>query len=328
MRAVCRWVKQLVHTVTLALEPRPCLVTSSHPCMCTWLFERSLPPVSHLLPQVLLPPLPDSCHGAWREFHGRSLCNSAVGSMVSLDYVTPDTGYEPKDMGLADTTEHNIAASSDIYFQDILEDTVSFSNPDIDDDELAKLLAIVVDRTEQPVEVRSNSDHFSCSVRNVKGAQSQFLLVTQSKRMIDQTGGPVEGSRRSVKTLMHRLDSVKWTAKNDCRWIWWEISSSRIPCSSSRTRSQNSTRGIIATTTGLSWSSSTRSCKNEGIAEIPQFYLRWVHPDESHWGSEDYHGPRLYVCSYVCQALPSSSTICVYMCVTKCVYMCVTKCVC
>ena len=28
------------------------------------------------------------------------LCNSSFGSMVSLDYVTPDTGYEPKDMEL------------------------------------------------------------------------------------------------------------------------------------------------------------------------------------------------------------------------------------
>ena len=38
-------------------------------------------------------------------------------------------------MELADTNELNLAASSDIYFQDILEDTVSFPNPDIDDDE-------------------------------------------------------------------------------------------------------------------------------------------------------------------------------------------------
>ena len=120
------------------------------------------------------------------------LCNSSFGSMVSLDYVTPDTGYEPKDMELADTNELNLATSSDIYFQDILEDTASFPNPDIDDDELAKFLAVVVDRTGQPVEVRSNSDHFSCGVRNVKSAQSQFPLVTQPKRMIDQTGGSVE----------------------------------------------------------------------------------------------------------------------------------------
>ena len=50
----------------------------------------------------------------------------------------------------------------------------------------------MVDRTEKPVEVRSNSDHFSCDVRNVKSAQSQFLLVTQPKRMINQAGGFVE----------------------------------------------------------------------------------------------------------------------------------------
>ena len=101
------------------------------------------------------------------------LCNSSFGSMVSL----------PKDMELADTNERNLTTSSDIYFQDSLEDTVSLSNPDINNDELAKLLAIVVDRTGQPVEVRNNRDHFSCGVRNVKSAQNQFPAVTQ------QTGG-------------------------------------------------------------------------------------------------------------------------------------------
>ena len=121
------------------------------------------------------------------------LCNSSFGSMVSLDYVTPDTGYEPKDMELTDTNERNLATSSDIYFQNALEDTASFSNiPDVDDDELAEFLAVVVDRTGQPVEVRSNSDQFSCDIRNVKSAQSQFPLVTQPKRMINQTGGSVE----------------------------------------------------------------------------------------------------------------------------------------
>ena len=61
------------------------------------------------------------------------LCNSSFGSMVSLDYVTPDTGYEPKDMELADTNERNLATSSDIYFQDTLEDTASIVNPNIDE---------------------------------------------------------------------------------------------------------------------------------------------------------------------------------------------------
>ena len=52
-----------------------------------------------------------------------TLCNSSFGSMVSLDYVTPDTGYEPNDIELADINERNLATSSVIYFQDILEDT-------------------------------------------------------------------------------------------------------------------------------------------------------------------------------------------------------------
>ena len=135
------------------------------------------------------------------------LCDSSFGSMVTLDYVTPDTGYEPKDMDLSDTNERNLATSSDIYFQNALEDTASFPNvPDVVDDELAEFLAVVVDRTGQPVEVRSNSDQFSCDIRNLKSAQSQFLLVTQPKRMINQTGGLLKkGSLRSVKALTHRL---------------------------------------------------------------------------------------------------------------------------
>ena len=120
------------------------------------------------------------------------LCNSSFGSMVTLDYVTPDTGFEPKVMELADTNERNLATSSDIYFQNTLEDTASFPNADIDDDELAEFLAVVVDRTVKPVEVRSNSDQFSCDIRNLKSAQSQFPLVTQPKRMINQTGGFAE----------------------------------------------------------------------------------------------------------------------------------------
>ena len=64
--------------------------------------------------------------------------------------------------------------------------------PDVDDNQLAEFLAVVVDRTGQPVEVRSNSDQFSCDIRNLKSGQSQFPLVTQPKRMINQTGGSVE----------------------------------------------------------------------------------------------------------------------------------------
>ena len=113
--------------------------------------------------------------------------------MVTLDYVTPVTGYEPKEMELTDADELNITTSSDIYFQNALDDTASFSNvPDVDDNELAEFLAVVVDRTGQPVEVRSINDQFSCDIRNLKSAQSQFPLVTQPKRMISQTGRSVQ----------------------------------------------------------------------------------------------------------------------------------------
>ena len=121
------------------------------------------------------------------------LCDSSLGSMVTLDYVTPLTGYEPKDMELTDADERNLATSSVIYFQNALDDTASFPNvPDVDDNELAEFLAVVVDRTGQPVEVKINHDQFSCVIRNLKSAQSQFLLVAQSKIMISQTGGSVE----------------------------------------------------------------------------------------------------------------------------------------
>ena len=133
------------------------------------------------------------------------VCNSSLGSMVTLDYVTPLTGYEPKEMELTDADELNLATSSDIYFENALDDAASFPNdPDVDDNELAEFLAVVVDRTGKPVEVRSNNDQFSCDIRNLKSAQSQFLLVTQPKKMISQTGFK-KGSLRSVKALTHRL---------------------------------------------------------------------------------------------------------------------------
>ena len=121
------------------------------------------------------------------------LCDSSLESVVTSDYVTPLTGYEPKqDMNLTDADEPNLATSSDIYFQNALDDISSYANdPDVDDNELVEFLAVVVDRTGKPVEVRSNNDQFSCDTRNLKSAQSQFPLVTQPE-MICQTGGSVQ----------------------------------------------------------------------------------------------------------------------------------------
>ena len=118
------------------------------------------------------------------------LCDFRLGTVVTSDYETPLTGYEPKkDLNLTNAEELDLATTSDIYWQHTLDDTASFPNdPDVDDNQLAEFLAVVVDRTGKPVEVRSNNDQFSCDIRNLKSAQSQFLLVTQPKRMISQTG--------------------------------------------------------------------------------------------------------------------------------------------
>ena len=120
------------------------------------------------------------------------LCNFRLGTVVTSDYETPLTGYEPKkDLNLKNTEELDLATTSDVYWQHTLDDDASFNDPDVDDNQLAEFLAVVVDSTGKPVEMRSNNDQFSCDTRNLKSAQNQFPSVTQPE-MIDQTGRPVE----------------------------------------------------------------------------------------------------------------------------------------
>ena len=149
------------------------------------------------------------------------LCYSSLGSVVTSDYVTPLTGYEPKqDLNLTNAEELDLATTSDIYFQHTLDDTASFNDPEVDDNQLAEFLAVVVDRTGKPVEVRSNNDQFSCDIRNLKSAQSQFPLVTQPE-MICQTGGSVqariaeerESSNAQIRTM---LDEQRRTIIAEC----------------------------------------------------------------------------------------------------------------
>ena len=59
------------------------------------------------------------------------LCNSSLGSMVTLDYVTPLTGYEPKEMELTDADELNLATTSDIYFTSSTPWTTRLPSPTI-----------------------------------------------------------------------------------------------------------------------------------------------------------------------------------------------------
>ena len=143
-------------------------------------------------------------------FRSNPLCDFRLGTVATSDYETPLTGYEPKkDLNLVNTEELDLAATSDVYRQHTLDDDASLNDPDVDDNQLAKYLAVVVDSTGKPVEMRSNNDPFSCDTRNLKSAQNQFLLVTQPE-MICQTGGSVqariaeerESSQAQIRTML------------------------------------------------------------------------------------------------------------------------------
>ena len=76
-----------------------------------------------------------------------------------------------------------------------LDDDASLNDPNVDDNQLAKYLAVVVESTGKLVEMRSSNDQFSCDTRNLKGAQSQFPVVPQTE-MICQTGGVCSSKNR------------------------------------------------------------------------------------------------------------------------------------
>ena len=89
------------------------------------------------------------------------------------------------------TEELDLAATSDVYWQHTLDDDASLNDPNVDDNQLAKYLAVVVESTGRLVELRSSKDQFSCDTRNLKSALSQFPVVAQPE-MICQTGGSVQ----------------------------------------------------------------------------------------------------------------------------------------
>ena len=144
-------------------------------------------------------------------FRPNPLCNFRLGTVVTSDYETPLTGYEPKkDLNLTNTEELDLATTSDVYWQHTLDDDAFLNDPEVDDNQLAQFLAVVVDSTGKPVEMRSNNDQFSSDTRNLKSAQSQFPFVTQPE-MICQTGGSVQAriaeerdsSNAQIRTMLN-----------------------------------------------------------------------------------------------------------------------------
>ena len=99
------------------------------------------------------------------EFNERSrsnpLCDFRLGTVATSDHETPFTGYEPKkDLNIVNTEELDLAAAGDVYWQHTLDDDASLNDPNVDDNQLAKYLAVVVNSTGKPVEMRSNNDQF------------------------------------------------------------------------------------------------------------------------------------------------------------------------
>ena len=107
------------------------------------------------------------------------------------------------------TEELDLAATSDVYWQHTLDDDASLNDPNVDDNQLAKYLAVVVDSTGKPVEMRSKNDQFSCDTRNLKSAQSQFPLVTQPE-MICQTGWSVQARIAEERENAHAQIRTMW----------------------------------------------------------------------------------------------------------------------
>ena len=99
--------------------------------------------------------------------------------------------------------------------------------------------------TGKPVE-ESNIDQLSFGVRNTYSAHNQFPAITQAEKMVDRTGKPVGESSSSaqIRTL---FDEQRQMIIAEC---CEKVSHHEFSSSSSRTRTQNSTRRIMASAKG------------------------------------------------------------------------------
>ena len=176
LRAVCRCVIWSAHIVTLAQVLRS--VFPFHPWSksCALVIERFLPSV--LLPpaEVPFPPFLDSCHGVWWRLRMTHCATPPSGAWSHLAMSHPTQVMSPKTWSsqtpMSSTSRPpSISTSSTPWTTRLLSPTI----PDVDDDEFAEFLAVVVDRTGQPAVVRSNSDQFFWTSETWKVLRVSFL---------------------------------------------------------------------------------------------------------------------------------------------------------
>ena len=161
----------------------------------------------YLVPPFSFQPFLMSTSALNERSRSNPLCDFRLGTVVTSDYETPLTGYEPKkDLNLVDAEELDLATTSDIYWQHTLDDDASLNDPDVDDNQLAKYLAVVVDSTGKPVEMRSNNDPFSCDTPKLEKCSESVSFGHSTRNDPSNWGGLFkQGSLRSAKALKHRL---------------------------------------------------------------------------------------------------------------------------
>ena len=107
---------------------------------------------------------------------------------------------------IVNTDELDLAATSDVYWQHTLDDDASLNDPDVDDNQLAKYLAVVVDSTGKPVEMRSNNDQFSCGHSKLEKCSESVSFGHSTRNDLSNWGGLFkQESLKSERALMHRL---------------------------------------------------------------------------------------------------------------------------
>ena len=129
------------------------------------------------------------------EFNERSrsnpLCDFRLGTVVTSDHETPLTGYEPKkDLNLVNTEELDLAATSDVYWQHTLDDDASLNDPNVDDNQLAKYLAVVVDSTGKPVggsvqvRIAEEREKAHAKIRTMLDEQRRMIIAECNEKVL------------------------------------------------------------------------------------------------------------------------------------------------
>ena len=128
-------------------------------------------------------------------------------------------------------------------------------------------------------------------VRNVYSAQNQFPVITQTERMVDRTGKPVEEMIGIAEERESSSAQIRTLFNEQRRTI---IAECCEKVSHHELLEQNKNAKFYKKNHGVSnrifVKFIAKSYRHGGITKIPEIYLRYAHQTEAHRGSEDYYG--------------------------------------